>query len=234
MVVFERYNSRGKSWARNLIILSNVLMFLGEMVSYNLFIYYFSLIPIFVLQGRNLWSLITSMFLHGDMTHIFFNMWGIYIFGNEIEHYFGPWKFLILYLIWGVFANVFYILATLLLTPSLLFIPTLGASGALFGLMATYAFLYPNKELYVFAFIFPIRMKAKTFVLFYAILETIYLMLTSSAAFGGIAHAAHVGGFIAGLITIILEKRRTRPRSRSHFEFKWEGDEGGFQWDDST
>ena len=105
MVVFERYNMRSRSWARDLLIGVNVLFFLGEVFAYNTFITWFAMWPSDILNGQFLWTLVTSTFLHGDFWHIFFNMWGLYIFGNDVEQYFGSWVFLGLYLFWGVFAK---------------------------------------------------------------------------------------------------------------------------------
>ncbi|MHA2059300.1 MAG: rhomboid family intramembrane serine protease [Candidatus Ranarchaeia archaeon] len=236
MVVFERYNIQGRSWARNLLLGINVLFFLGELIAFNEFVTLFAMWPSDILTGQYLWTLVTSTFLHGDFWHIFFNMWGLYIFGNDVEQYFGSWVFLGLYLFWGVFANIFYVFATLYLTPWALNIPTLGASGALFGVMASYAILYPKRQLTVFLFLFPIRMGARTFVLFYALIQFVYLFLAPFSAMtgGGIAYAAHIGGFIIGWIsTQIVKRRRYKPPKRSFIEYSWDGEDGRLEWDNT-
>ena len=93
MVVFERYNMKSRSWARDLLIGVNVLFFLGEVFAFNTFITWFAMWPSDILNGRFLWTLVTSTFLHGNFWHIFFNMWGLFIFGNDVENYFGSWVF---------------------------------------------------------------------------------------------------------------------------------------------
>ncbi|MHA2406784.1 MAG: rhomboid family intramembrane serine protease [Candidatus Ranarchaeia archaeon] len=234
MVVFERYNIRSRSWVRDLLIGLNVLFFLGEIIAYNEFLFWFAMWPSDILNGQFLWTLVTSTFLHGDFWHIFFNMWGLYVFGNDVEHYFGSWMFLGIYLFWGVFANLFYVFSTLYLTPWALSIPTLGASGALFGVMASYAILYPRRQLTVFLLFFPLRMGARTFILFYAVIQFVYLFLApfSNMSGGGIAYAAHVGGFIIGWITtVIVKRRRYKPPKRSFIEYSWDGEDGRLEWD---
>ena len=133
MAIFERYNLPGNAWARNLLIAINVLVFAIQMFAYEFVVYWFAMWPSDILRGQFLWSLVTNMFVHADISHIFFNMYALYIFGNDVELYFGHRRFLIYYLAWGVFANLFYIVTTLLLTPFWISIPTLGASGAILG-----------------------------------------------------------------------------------------------------
>ncbi len=236
MVVFERYDIRSRTWVRNFLIGVNILVFFAEILAGDVVVFWFAMWPSDIIQGQFLWTLVSSMFLHGNLWHIFFNMWGLYIFGNDVEHYFGSVRFLALYLFWGVFANLFYVAATALLTPWWLNIPTLGASGALFGVMASYAVLYPRRQLTVFLFLFPITMNARTFILFYALLETAYLLVMpySGVMGGGIAHAAHVGGFIAGWVMAYFEQRRRfKPPRREYIEYRWDGEEGGLEWDDT-
>ena len=212
MAVFERFNLPGNSWARNVLLAINAIVFLAQNFFNNQIIYFFAMWPSDILQGQFLWTLITNMFVHANIGHIFFNMWALYIFGNDVEFYFGSKRFLLYYLIWGVVANIFYIVSTLFLTPFWLNIPTLGASGAVFGVMIAYAVAFPRRELTVWL-LFPIRTTARNFVIFYILLETFYFITVplSPMLGGGVAHAAHLGGALAGyLFTQNVERKRYR------------------------
>lgn len=169
---------------------------------------YFSLIPLggFVAGTRGAelvewafypWQLITYQFMHGSFSHILFNMFSLWMFGIEIENYWGSKKFLYFYLTCGVVAG----LCQLLITPLLvgLAAPTIGASGAIYGVLAAFAILFPNRLIFLYFFI-PI--KAKYLVTFLIVME---FMLIDSAN-SGIAHLAHLGGALAGLVFILADK----------------------------
>ncbi len=132
------------------------------------------------------WTLVTAMFLHGDWTHIFFNMFALYMFGPYLEYKIGGKRFLLLYFTAGIIGNIGYAL----LSPSA-FIPGLGASGAIYGIMAALAMLEPNLEVYLF-FITPLPLWIVMF--FWALVN---LWGTLSLA-GGIGYSAHLAGGLAG------------------------------------
>jgi len=169
---------------------------------------YFSLIPIGgVTAGRigtesiiwNFypWQLITYQFMHGGFYHIFFNMFVLWMFGMEIENLWGSKKFLYFYLICGIAAG----LAQLFISP--LFsspAPTIGASGAIFGVMIAFGMLFPDRYIFLW-FLIPI--KAKYLIGFLFILEIFWIGNAGS----DVAHLAHLGGAIAGFIFIMLDKR---------------------------
>lgn len=149
-------------------------------------------------------QLITYMFMHGSLTHLFFNMIGLYMFGPPIEYSWGPKRFLFYYLVAGFgalalhFAVEFYQINYGGYPPEIGDIPMVGASGAIFGLLAAYGMMYPNN---VVQMLFPpIPMKAKYFVLLYAGLE-LYLGISGRQA--GVAHFAHIGGALFGFLLII-------------------------------
>jgi membrane associated rhomboid family serine protease len=132
---------------------------------------------------------ITHMFMHADFGHLFFNMFGLYMFGSWVEEVLGPKRFLILYLSSGFIASVLQMISS----P----VPILGASGAVYGIIAAFATMFPNARMML---LFPpIPMKAK-----YMALLFIGLGLYSglSGAQDGIAHFAHVGGAIMGFVMI--------------------------------
>lgn len=149
-------------------------------------------------------QLITYMFMHGGITHLFFNMLGLYMFGPPVEYNWGPKRFLFYYLFTGFgalvlhFAVQFYQINYLGYPPEIGDVPMVGASGAIFGLLAAYGMMYPNN---VVQMLFPpIPMKAKYFVVIYACLE---LYLGVSGRQSGVAHFAHVGGALFGFLLIM-------------------------------
>ena len=148
------------------------------------------------------WTFVTYMFLHGDFFHLFFNMYALFLFGSVLERVWGTKKFLFYYFATGVGAGLIHI-GVQYMTGDVY--PTIGASGAIFGLLIAYAMLYPNA---IMGLIFPpVTMKAKWFVLIYAALE---LLLGVSGAQSGVAHFAHLGGLVVGLIIMLYWKKTRR------------------------
>ena len=173
------------------------------------------------------WQPVTHLFMHGGFMHIFFNMYAVYIFGSVLERIWGTKKFLIYYFITGLGAALVHTgvewlqmqywmtaaaegsTAALTSIHALKMTPTVGASGAVFGLLMGYAMLYPDS---IMTLIFPpISMKAKWFVLIYAAIE----LLTGITGTGaGIAHFAHLGGLIFGFLLIYYWKKKRTLYSR--------------------
>ncbi len=147
-------------------------------------------------------QLITYMFMHSGWTHLFFNMFGLYMFGPPIEYHWGPKRFLFYYLFAGFGAlalhfGVEFIQINFMDYPMDI-TPMVGASGAIFGLLAAYGMMFPNNVLQL---LFPpIPIKAKYFVLLYAGLE-LYLGISGRQA--GVAHFAHIGGALFGFLLIL-------------------------------
>jgi len=186
------------------------------------------------------WQPITYMFLHGGFMHLFFNMFGVLMFGSIIERVFGSARYLLFYITVGigaalvqegVYAIMIYDMAKALpdgLTLSyiadegariihqgmnwtdavigsinqLINVPTVGASGALFGLLLAFAMLFPNMPLYIM--FIPIPVKAKWMVLGYAVIELFYGMTGLQS---GVAHFAHLGGLIVALLLILYWRK---------------------------
>lgn len=146
------------------------------------------------------WQLITYMFMHGSFGHLFFNMFALWMFGVELENIWGSKKFLIYYFITGIGAGI----ANLLIAPLFADVaPTVGASGAVYGILIAFGMLFPNRSIYIY-FLIPI--KAKYLVILYMAIEVFYV---GSQADSGIAHIAHLGGAVVGFIYILLMKNRT-------------------------
>lgn len=159
---------------------------------------YFALIPLNY-EGATFypWQLITYQFMHGSFSHILFNMFSLWMFGIEIENYWGSKKFLYFYLTCGVSAGLCHLFISPLLGS--VAAPTIGASGAVYGVLTAFALLFPNRLIFLYFFI-PI--KAKYLVTFLIVME---FMLVDSAN-SGIAHLAHLGGALAGLIFVLADK----------------------------
>jgi len=156
---------------------------------------------------------ITYMFMHGGFAHIFFNMYALFLFGSVLERVWGGKKFFIYYMITGLGAAAFFTFINWLLTTGytyaeyieLLRTPTVGASGAVFGLLLGYGMLFPNSVLQL---IFPpVAIKAKWLVIIYGGLE---LVLGLSFPGSKIAHFAHLGGMLFGFILIKYWNKKGR------------------------
>jgi len=156
--------------------------------------HWFALNPI----GNNfqVWQLITYQFMHGSFSHILFNMFALWMFGIEIENMWGSKKFFYYYLLCGVVAGLFQIFLTPLLTG--LAAPTIGASGAIYGVLIAFGVVFPNRYIFLYFFI-PI--KAKYLIAFMILIEFFAISPGSN-----VAHLAHLGGALAGFIYILLDK----------------------------
>jgi membrane associated rhomboid family serine protease len=156
--------------------------------------------------------ILTSMFLHGGWAHLIFNMWFLWIFGDNVEDYVGHFSYLVLYLTTGFAAAVLHTLFNLNST-----IPSVGASGAIAGVMGAYFVLYPRARVLMlvpFLFVFFIWMPAWVVLGYWFLGQFLSGAASSIAAVGsrstGIAFWAHVGGFVAGVLLVKLFPARPR------------------------
>jgi len=157
----------------------------------------------------------TSMFLHGSWLHVIGNMWFLWIFGDNVEDYLGHFKYLVFYLLSGLAAAS----AQVLLTPHS-GVPTIGASGAIAGVLGAYFVLYPRARVLTWFFIFFLQVPAWVMLGYWFVVQFLSGAATSLSyagnAGGGIAFWAHVGGFIAGVVMIkIFGERPHRGRYSS-------------------
>jgi membrane associated rhomboid family serine protease len=149
-------------------------------------------------ENFRVWQLVSYMFLHGGLGHIFFNMLMLWMFGMEIENLWGSRKFLIFYFAAGIAAG----LANLFIAP--LFTttgPTVGASGGVYGVLVAFAMMFPNRYVFLYFFV-PVR--AKYLITFFVLLELFNGVFGTSQ---GIAHIAHLGGAVVGAIWVLLDMR---------------------------
>jgi len=154
------------------------------------------LLPLYPVEsGRFIpWQVLTYAFVHADSSHLFFNMLGLWMFGQELERLWGPKRYLQFLL-----ASTLAAAAAQLVLAALLksFSPTVGASGALFGLMAAYGMLFPNRQVMLFM-VMPTS--ARNAVLIFGAIELFFGFLTPVG--GGVAHFAHLGGLVGGWLMI--------------------------------
>jgi membrane associated rhomboid family serine protease len=173
------------------LLLANVAIFFLERLLGGSLFGAFALWPIGA--GFWPWQVVSYSFLHGSFEHLFFNMLGLWMFGSELENVWGQRRYLQFY-----FASVVAAALTQLLVNGLLGsdAPTVGASGGLFGLLLAFAMLFPNRIILLF---FVIPMKAKYLVLLFGIVE---LYQGAAVLNTGVAHFAHLGGMLGGLLTL--------------------------------
>ncbi len=138
-----------------------------------------------------LWQPLTYQFIHGGLSHLFFNLFALWMLGSDVEKEFGARKFIVFYILSGIGAALFHLIVTPMIGPSG---PTVGASGSIFGILIAYAMLFPNRSLMIFPLFIPIR--AKYFILILIGID----LLGGFGANDGIAHFAHLGGAAAGFL----------------------------------
>ena len=187
------------------LILLNAVIFILQ-TTYLPLTYMFAMVPAEIISGQNLHTLITRMFLHGDFFHLLINMYFLYIFGSVVEHEMHPFIYLGIYLLSGIVGSFGHILISYTLTvvdPFRLLIPTIGASGAIFGIITGFAVLYPNVELFIL--FLPIPIKAKYLVPGIIFLEIVFGI--ANFQWDNIAHYAHLGGAIVGFIIVRYWKK---------------------------
>jgi len=189
------------------LIAANVVVFVLQSASNGRLEDLFALWPPQPIEGQSffhVWQIVTYGFLHstGNLTHLLFNMLGLWMFGAEIERYVGARRLATCY-----FASVVTAGLTQIIVPPLLGAapaPTIGASGGVFGLLLAYALMFPNRK--VVPLIPPIPMPAWLFATLYAGVE---LFLGVTGSISGVAHFAHLGGMIGSGLTV-MQWRRSR------------------------
>jgi membrane associated rhomboid family serine protease len=203
----------GSFWSATMVLLVvNVGAFILELISYGPQLAipgddYFAL-SIGGLRHGFVWQLLTYQFMHGGWLHLLLNCWAIYVFGREVEDTLGRNRFLTLYFSSGVIGGLFQALAGVLL-PDRFGGPMVGASAGAFGLVAAFATLYPERPLMLLLFfIIPLNMRAKFLLLFSALLTVVGLVFRMD----NIAHAAHLGGMLTGLVFV---------RYAIHWQWHW-------------
>ena len=161
-------------------------------------------IPDLILSGQNLGSLFSSMFMHGSIAHLLGNMFFLYVFGDNLEDRFGHFRYLLLYLFWGVMASIAHSVYAISTGEGA--IPAIGASGAISGVLGAYLIFFPHAKIHTIIFAFfitTVRIPAIAYIPFWFIMQLIFALIGQS---GGVAYLAHIGGFLIGLISAYLWK----------------------------
>ena len=206
---------------KNLIII-NILLFFGGIVAakYGINLDQYLGLHFFLADDFNLAQLFTYMFMHGGFTHIFFNMFALFMFGRILEQVWGPRRFLFYYIVCGVGAGLIQELVQYIhysmelsaydsvniggmimpMAQYLNLMITVGASGAIYA----FGMLFPNQSLFIFPL--PMPIKAKYFVIGYAALE-LFLGISNNAS-DNVAHFAHLGGMLFGFILIMYWRKK--------------------------
>src|SRR5688572_3610673 len=154
-------------------------------------------------------TLLTSMFMHGGWAHLGGNMLFLWIFGDNLEHAMGHKRYLIFYLVCGVIASLAHVFSASFLNDSTL-VPSLGASGAISGVLGGYILLFPGRSVRVWVLMTIISLPAFLVLGIWFVFQFVNGMgtLGGNEAAGGVAYAAHIGGFVAGLILVKLFRRK--------------------------
>jgi len=210
---------------KNLLII-NGIMFLADIVLTRFGIDLSNVLGLhfFMASGFMPFQLLTYMFMHGNFSHLFFNMFALWMFGNTLENIWGPKRFLMYYILCGLgaallqegvqyieyvtqlshYQNVNIGSAVIPMSEYLNYMTTVGASGAIYGLLLAFGMMFPNSLIYLY-FVMPI--KAKWFVIGYAVIELLTGIFSSGDQ---VAHFAHLGGMLVGLIIILVWKKKGR------------------------
>ena len=218
---------------KNLLII-NVLCYFGYIVAqkYGIDLNDTLGLHFFLASDFNLVQLVTYMFMHANFQHIFFNMFAVWMFGRTLEHVLGAKRFLSYYMVCGIGAGlvqelVQYIqyamelshydnvdtgLSIIPMAEFLNMMTTVGASGAVYGILLAFGMLFPETRMFVFPLPFPI--KAKYFVIGYAVIE---LFSGFGSSGDGIAHFAHLGGMIFGFLLIMYWRKKNRNNGQFYY-----------------
>ena len=223
----NQYSPTGFSFlptaVKNLLII-NAIMFLADLALTRFGINLSNILGLhfFMASDFRPWQLLTYMFMHGNFSHLFFNMFALWMFGNTLENIWGTKRFLIFYILCGLGAGLMqegvqYIEYVTSLShyqnvnmggsiipmgQYLNYMTTVGASGAIYGLLLAFGMMFPNSMIYLY-FVMPI--KAKWFVIGYAVIELLTGIFATS---DGVAHFAHLGGMLVGLIILLIWKKK--------------------------
>ena len=208
------------------LLLVNVLVFflffLQGIEALDFGIVFLGAIPSDILVGERLWTLLTSMFMHADIMHLLGNMVYLWVFGDNIEDALGHAKYVAFYLLGGFAAGLTHIASLLVALPAIgvvgLKFPAVGASGAISAVLGAYLFLYPKariRTLVFYIFIHIINVPAYYYLGFWFLYQLMMGVFSLTGFSSGVAFWAHIGGFVAGLVTVMIFGIKPRPMRRA-------------------
>lgn len=211
--LYDDIKSSRRPWM-NYLLLSTcaivwVIQFTRSPEQFELQLLQYGMVPARIVQGKRLWTLLSSIFMHGGWFHFLGNMLYLWIFGDNIEDAFGHILYPLVYFSAGVAGNLLQIAISPFSS-----IPTIGASGAISGVMGAYFILYPRARVLTlipfFIFIRMVYLPASILLGFWILMQILYGCSSAPGTGGGIAYFAHIGGFALGVIAGLLMKRRVR------------------------
>jgi membrane associated rhomboid family serine protease len=214
--------SHSTPYATGAIILINVFVFLYQVsldpYSLNWFISHYAVIP----DRLQYQDLATSMFMHGGWMHLLGNMWFLWIYGDNVEDVLGHGKYILFYLLCGIAAAYIHVI-----TAPYSRVPTLGASGAIAGVMGAYMVKFPHSRIItlipIFVFFTTVEIPAILMLLYWFAIQIFSgvgsIGYSNVSRGGGVAWFAHIGGFVAGIILVYV--LRTRERFRHRRDLSW-------------
>lgn len=212
--LYDENKSLTRPYINYALIVVNVIVFFFELTgNYEEIIFTYGTIPAFILEGESLLTLITSMFLHGDIMHIFGNMLFLFIFGDNIEDRYGHLYYIIIYLIFGIAGGLAHVLYSgFIVGGNAVFIPTIGASAAISGVLGSYIVFYPKARIVSIVGYRLVRIPAILFLGFWFILQLLY-----SGSLTSVAYWAHIGGFVIGLVFALVKRMFTTKRRQNQW-----------------
>jgi membrane associated rhomboid family serine protease len=189
-----------RSIVTKILIAANAILFFVSLQNLDRFIGSFGLVPEFLFQGERIYTVFTSMFLHGGFLHLFGNMWFLLVFGENLEKRLGPSKFLLFYLVCGAGSALAY---SFFAQDRM--IPVIGASGAVSGILGGYLILFSKHRIKavvpLFYFIKILSIPAAVYVAIWFLYQFLYMGTDSM-----VAYSAHIGGFLTGFLLILFFK----------------------------
>ncbi len=208
LIPYGDQNRRGApvAWVNITLIALNAVVFLYMLTltppRLESFVYRFGTIPALIHQGQDLYTLLTSQFIHGGLLHIAGNMFFLWVFGDNIELALGHGLYALFYLVGGVVAGLSHVVFNLEST-----IPSIGASGAIAAVLGAYVVLFPTRQVRVLVLVLPTRVSAVAFLGAWALVQFfngIASLGVPTAQTGGVAVWAHVGGFAVGILAGLI------------------------------
>ena len=206
-----------------MLLAANVTVFLlqamtgGGSAGGSFLIPFFGLVPFKALSQFHVWQFVSYMFLHGSFGHIAMNMFMLWMFGTELERLWGPKLFLQYYAVTGIGAGLIYGLLMPLLSPGTQYVPLVGASGAVYGVLTAVALLFPDRKVLLY-FLIPI--KIRWLMIGYVVIEMMAMWSSD-----GVGHLAHLGGVLFGYLYLRggrrmfddFRKKQRRKKASSKF-----------------
>lgn len=207
---------------RILVILNIIIFFYTYLRPREIFlniIWTFGIKPYYIIHGQQLYTLLTSMFLHGDLHHIFGNMIYLWIFGDNVEDRLGHIKFLIFYISAGIMSGIIQTV----ITPNST-IPMIGASGAISGILGIYIVLFPWAKIHTFIFslfIWIVEIPAYYYLGFWFLLQLLYGFVSLRGIPLPVAYWAHISGFVYGFIIATIFKDKLLRKENEEYYVIW-------------